>query len=86
MPVHYSVKLKYASDRRHLDEMLHAIVAIEDGLAYEIADSPQLGPLGLPLSTSITFTAERATERELAEEVDGAIDAIGLSPRFERLA
>ena len=86
MPVHYSVKLKFASDRRHLDEMLHAIVAIEDGLAYEIADSPQLGPLGLPLSTSITFMAERATVRQLAEEVDGAIDAIGLAPRFERLA
>ena len=34
----------------------------------------------------ITFTADRATERELAEEVHGAIDAIGLAPRFERLA
>ena len=86
MPVHYSVKLKFASDRRHLDEMLHAIVAAGDSLTYEIEDSRELGPLGLPLSTSIRFSAERATERELAEEVDGAIDAIGLAPRFERLA
>ena len=86
MPVQCSVKLKFASDRRHLDEMLHAIVAVADGLTYEITDSPELGPLGLPLSTSITFTAERATERELEDEVHGAIDAIGLAPRFDRLS
>jgi hypothetical protein len=45
-----------------------------------------LGPLGLPLSTSIRFSAERPTEQALEDEVHGAIEAIGLAARFERLA
>ena len=78
-----SVKLKFASDRRHLDEMLHAIVADRD-LAYEIYDSPKLGPLGLPISTSVRFTAERRTAEELASLVGDAIDQAALADRFER--
>jgi hypothetical protein len=86
VPIHYSLKLKFASDRRHLDEMLHAIVARGDDLTYEIADSRELGPLGLPLSTSITFSAERGTPAELEAEVQKAIEEAGLSARFEPLA
>jgi len=85
VPVHYSVKLKFASDRRHLDEMLHAIVATGDDLTYEITDSRELGPLGLPLSTSIRFSAERAPEQALEDEVHEAIEAIGLASFFERI-
>ena len=40
---------------------------------------------GLPLSTSIRFSAERGTARVLEEEVHRAIEAIGLTARFERL-
>jgi hypothetical protein len=86
VPVRYSLKLKFASDRRHLDEMLHAIVAQGADLTYEIADSRELGPLGLPLSTSITFSAERGTPEALEAEVHEAIEERGLSARFERLA
>jgi hypothetical protein len=85
VPVNYTVRLTYASDRRHLDELLQAIIGERSDLTYEITDSPEHGPLGLPLTTSIEFRAQRGTARALEATVHEAIDEAGLSARFARL-
>ncbi|MQA75527.1 MAG: hypothetical protein GEU88_14500 [Solirubrobacterales bacterium] len=66
--------------------MLHAIVAHggEPEVTYEIRDSVELGPLGMPLSTSVAFSAEREGPEALATEVAEAIERAGLADRFER--
>ncbi len=83
MEVNYSVKLKSAADRPHLDGMLHEIAAQRVGLSYEIRDSPENGPLGLPLRTAVSFSARHGSQRTLEDEVNAAIEQAGLAGRFE---
>jgi hypothetical protein len=78
--------LRYASDRRHLDELLHTIVAAREELSYEITDSAEHGPLGLPLATTIEFTMQGGSARAVRAAVEDAIEAVGASGRFEPLS
>ena len=83
MQVRYSIKLKSAADRPHLDGMLHEIVGQCVGLSYEIRDSPEKGALGLPLWTAVSFSAQHGPDRALKDEVNAAIEQAGLIGRFE---
>ena len=83
MQVNYSVKLMSAADRPHLDGMFHEIAGQRVGLSYEIRDSPEHGALGLPLYTTVSFSAERGSHRALEDEVNAAIERAGLTGRFE---
>jgi len=83
MQANYSVRLKSAADRPHLDGMLHQIVGQRVGLSYEIRDSPEHGALGLPLWTAVRFSAQHASPHALEAEVNAAIEQAGLAGRFE---
>ena len=83
MQVTYSVKLKSAADRPHLDGMLHEIAGQRVGLSYEIRDAPENGALGLPLWTAVSFSAQHGSRRALEDDVNAAIEQAGLAGRFE---
>ena len=79
--VNHAIKLKYAADRPRLDRLIESVR--RDDLEAQAIDGP-LGALGLPLWTSVVFTAPHGDADAVEHVVSSRLDEAGVTDHFER--
>jgi hypothetical protein len=82
MQVNHAIKLRYASDRPALAKLLRVVGRERPDLEATALDGP-LGQLGLPIWTSVIFSAAHGHHDALVSSIGYSLDAAGVANRFE---